>query len=424
MNTVRTKCRIKPIGNKTDKSKYTLYVIVHIYHNGVNLETVRVATPITVEKIRWDKTKVKGRDIATNNINTKLNEYLNITSKLLQEMEVKSISAVQDFKAELENNLSLRLFNKAKRGMKQDYISKLKTYTFENILALKLKNVPVNEERERHYHIFFKQLKEYFKGEIPTIDQITKQHLDGYKKWLEKKYTNKNTIATRLSYLCAIINYADEIGIITSNPIPRKYGSSFVDGNREILTDDECLKLIEIRDSSLTETECKAKYCLVTSLLTGIGYGDLETMEYENIKQDMDGWFFQKKRNKTDKGFRVPLSENALLHVKELIKLCGNDIKPFNLPDIGYTNRMYRKLGLVAGVDKKITTYTLRHTFSVDFMNKGGTLEDLKEMLGHTKLSTTAIYGKISSNRLSRKMKEHEKKSPIHQIQKNRLVAV
>jgi site-specific recombinase XerD len=77
---------------------------------------------------------------------------------------------------------------------------------------------------------------------------------------------------------------------------------------------------------------------------------------------------------------------------------------------------MYKEIGIKAGIITNITTYTMRHTFSVDYMNNDGRLEDLAEMLGHANLKTTRIYGKISEKRLAGKTKHLESKSKMHQL--------
>ncbi len=99
-----------------------------------------------------------------------------------------------------------------------------------------------------------------------------------------------------------------------------------------------------------------------------------------------------------------------------LITLTSNDKNIINLPCIDYANRKtFQNISKKAGINQRITTYTLRHSFAINYMNNDGRLEDLQKMLGHTDLKTTQIYARISDKRLSNKMDLLESKSKIHQ---------
>lgn len=115
----------------------------------------------------------------------------------------------------------------------------------------------------------------------------------------------------------------------------------------------------------------------------------------------------------------VPLSPVACELIEEyLAERAEGPIKPGN-GDILFLNRrgaamtrvmvfyIIRDLAERAGIGKKVSPHTLRHSFATHLLEGGANLRAIQEMLGHESIATTEIYLHLDRRRLRRELLEH-----------------
>lgn len=117
---------------------------------------------------------------------------------------------------------------------------------------------------------------------------------------------------------------------------------------------------------------------------------------------------------KGDKERSVYLSFKALFHLKKYLKerddnvdaLMATERKPYRrLSKRG----IQREIGIIAknaGLDKKVSPHTLRHTFATLTLNNGADIVAVQHLLGHSSPSTTQTYAVLSDER---KREQHKK---------------
>jgi site-specific recombinase XerD len=126
-------------------------------------------------------------------------------------------------------------------------------------------------------------------------------------------------------------------------------------------------------------------------------------------------------RGKGDKPRPVFLSENACEHLESYLKVREDNYEPLfisfgrsgkpanselNTNGERYRLRAYniqemvRRTGAIAGLNKKITPHTLRHSFATTLLNKGADLRSVQEMLGHSSITTTQVYTHVTNKQL------------------------
>ena len=159
-------------------------------------------------------------------------------------------------------------------------------------------------------------------------------------------------------------------------------------------------KLKTLHFEELEEEMETARDIFLFACYTGAAYCDLMELDKSHLVRDDEGSLWLKfNRQKTSVPCRVKLLPEAI----RLMEKLHSDERETLLPFMGYaTYQSYLKaLRLRAGISFPFTTHTARHTFATLItLEQGVPIETVSKMLGHSNVSMTECYAKVTPQKL------------------------
>ena len=252
----------------------------------------------------------------------------------------------------------------------------------------------------------FKVFLKYFPN-IKTVDDLNDELIDNFIYEQSLNDLKSSTISRRISTIKNFFLFLENEKIATNLvkevilPKKEKHIPTF-------LSIDEIKNLLSVFDET-KPTEYRDKTMVLVMYSAGLRVSELINLEKRSIN-------FEEKlitlKGKGNKERFVPLNYIALEYLNNyLSQNKNNKVFPkskylfINKKDGKPLTRQYffvelNKYAKRAGIDKKISPHTLRHSFATHLLENGADLRVVQELLGHSKIETTQIYTHLSTKKI------------------------
>jgi len=241
--------------------------------------------------------------------------------------------------------------------------------------------VKQTESRLRMY------MKPFF-GQV-LLQRVTPQHVRSYRSWLDSKCKSPTTVKHILSDARCFFNWAEDAGYIDRSPFPKRIMPRIQERPPDRLTDDEVAALVRISDPH--------GFAVRFALATGLRWGELTRASSTDI-QHGDLVVHQTKSGRVR---RVPIPK----WIAPELRLRIGKLVSFSSP--GQFNAAVRRL---SGVER-FHVHQLRHTFACRWLEIGGSLAALQQMLGHSTVVMTQRYARISDDLVRAEVRRLEERT-------------
>jgi integrase/recombinase XerD len=256
-----------------------------------------------------------------------------------------------------------------------------------------------------------KKLKEYAEEDLENIgpDTIAYENLQEYIFNLSKKKFSERSQARWISSIKSFFKFLLEDEFRNDNP------ASLLEGPKLGLYLPDTLSLMDINKIIAAieiNSDLGKRNQSIIEVLYGCGLRVSELIDLKisniNFKEQ-----YIKVIGKGNKTRFVPLAD----YTAELLDSYIKDVRSKNKINKKYEDTLFlnsrgtsmsrvivfliiKELTDKAGVSKKISPHTFRHSFATHLLQNGADLRYIQEMLGHSSITTTEIYTHLKTEEL------------------------
>jgi len=244
---------------------------------------------------------------------------------------------------------------------------------------------------------------------------ITADHIERYRRYLHQYHYKAKRLkaATQKNHLLVIKQYFAWLTrsrwIVINPAADMALPKTAYQLTHRLLTQAEIKRFIEAIDLD-SKTGLRDRSIIETLYSTGIRRAELIKLEIDDI--DMADGMVLIRQGKGNKDRRIPIGDRAIHWLDRYLSEWRPDCPRANMSntlylsekgyktrdgDIGKRIREYKQK---AGISKPGGCHLFRHAMATHMLDNGADIRHIQAMLGHSNLSSTQIYTKVSNQRL------------------------
>jgi len=242
---------------------------------------------------------------------------------------------------------------------------------------------------------------------IENIDKINRTNVMAYIYELQNQKRAGTTVSRNIASLRSFFQYFMRIGVLKENPALDLELPKVEKKLPEILTLDKVELLLE-QPMDIDAKGIRDKAMLEVLYATGIRVSELVNLSLEDLNMPLD----YIRCGKEGKIRVIPIGSQAKQALKKYCEKSRSEMiynqeektlfvncngKPMTRQGFWKIIKFYARK---AGIKEDITPHALRHSFAAHLIENGADLHAVQEMLGHSDISTTQMYTKLTNQKL------------------------
>jgi integrase/recombinase XerD len=233
-------------------------------------------------------------------------------------------------------------------------------------------------------------------------------HLRSYLSWLKGRGLSVRSIARSVVALRQFYRFLEKEALIRENPVPEFVLQRISRKLPHALGREEAQSLINQPDPS-EPLGLRDRAMLELLYATGLRVSELISLQLHQINLDGD---YLTVRGKGAKVRVIPFGKWAREIVLRYLSEARPKLSRRRSSSFVFVTRsgkaltrqafwkLIRRHALAAGIEKRVTPHTLRHSFATHLLEGGADLRSIQSMLGHSDISTTEVYTHVDGSRL------------------------
>lgn len=303
-----------------------------------------------------------------------------------------------EYMAEIEKK-ELGLWQKGKAisldSLKSSLSTKESNDSFIAFFREEVMNSSLKESTKKNHLSTLELLKEY-KRDV-TFSDVTFEFISSFDHYLQQKGYHINTIAKHMKHLKRHINVAINKEYMDIQKYAfRKYKIKSVENSHTHLSPEELRKIEELSLTNRFERLQKTRDAFLFCCYAGLRYSDFINLLPDNIICIHQETWLIYKSVKTGTEVRLPLYLLFEGKGMEILNQYKKNLSSFfKLRDNSNVNKELLIIAKLAGLNKRISFHTARHTNATLLIYSGVNITTVQKLLGHKSVKTTQVYTNI-----------------------------